>query len=172
LGNYLQMPPAEVPLVYGPNGKPLLQTAGNQTTIHFNLAHSQNLALLAVTYAGQIGVDVEAVRPLNDAHELVNRFFSARESVAFESVPEAEKPEAFFNLWTRKEAWLKATGEGIGHLLNKVEVSFLPGEPAKLLSLPQNTTSPWTLTDLAPAPGFAGALAVTSAPILSCWRWS
>jgi 4'-phosphopantetheinyl transferase len=174
LGNYLKMPPAEVPLVYGPNGKPLLQTASNRTTIHFNLAHSQNLALLAVTYAGQVGVDVERLRPLSDANELVNRFFSARESAAFESVPEAQKPTAFFNLWTRKEAWLKATGEGIGHLLNKVEVSFLPGEPAKLLSLPQDSTSHWTLTDLAPAPRFAGALAVacSSAPILSCWRWS
>jgi 4'-phosphopantetheinyl transferase len=174
LGKYLQTPPAEVPLVYGPNGKPLLQAASYRQTIHFNLAHSQNLALLAVTYAGQIGVDVEAVRPLSDAHELVNRFFSARESDTFESVPQSAKPEAFFNLWTRKEAWLKATGEGIGHLLNKVEVSFLPGEPAKLLSLPQDSTSRWTLTDLAPAPGFAGALAVacSSAPILSCWRWS
>jgi 4'-phosphopantetheinyl transferase len=173
LGNYLKTPPAEVPLVYGLNGKPLLQTAGNRTTIHFNLAHSQNLALLAVTYAGQIGIDVEAVRPLSDAHELVDRFFSTRESAAFESVPEAQKPAAFFNLWTRKEAWLKATGEGVGHLLNKVEVSFLPGEPAKLLSLPQDSTSHWTLTDLAPAPGFAAALAVAcSTPILSCWRWS
>src|SRR5262249_4694628 len=64
LGKYLHMPSAEVPLVYGPNGKPLLQTDINRPTIHFNLAHSQNLALLAVTYAGQIGIDVEAVRPL------------------------------------------------------------------------------------------------------------
>jgi 4'-phosphopantetheinyl transferase len=173
LGKYLQLSPVEVPLVYGPNGKPLLQTAGSRTTIHFNLAHSQNLALLAVTNAGQIGIDVEAVRPLSDAHELVDRFFSTHESAAFESVPEAQKPAAFFNLWTRKEAWLKATGEGIGHLLNKVEVSFLPGEPAKLLNLPHNSTSRWTLTDLVPASGFAAALAVASStPILSCWRWS
>jgi 4'-phosphopantetheinyl transferase len=173
LGKYLQMPPAQVPLVYGPNGKPLFQGSGNPTVLHFNLAHSQNLALLAVTRAGQIGVDVEAVRPLSDAHELVNRFFSARESAAFESVPEAQKPVAFFNLWTRKEAWLKATGEGIGHLLNKVEVSFLPGEPAQLLSLPQDSTSCWTLTDLAPAHGFAAALAVPCcAPVLNFWRWS
>jgi 4'-phosphopantetheinyl transferase len=173
LGKYLQMLPAEVPLVYGPNGKPLLQSSGRSTTLHFNLTHSHDLALLAVTRAAQIGVDVEAVRPLSDAHELVNRFFSARESAAFESVPEAEKPLAFFNLWTRKEAWLKATGEGIGHLLNKVEVSFLPGEPAELLTLPQDSKSRWTLTDLAPAPGFAAALAVAcSAPTLNCWRWS
>jgi 4'-phosphopantetheinyl transferase len=173
LGKYVQLPPAEVPLVYGPNGKPLLQTGGNPTTLHFNLTHSQNLALLAVTRAAQIGVDVEAVRPLSEAHELVDRFFSARESAAFESVPEAQKPVAFFNLWTRKEAWLKATGEGIGHLLNKVEVSFLPGEPAQLLTLPQNSKSRWTLTDLVPAPGFTAALAVAcSAPTLNCWRWS
>ncbi len=173
LGQYLGISPGEVPLVYGPNGKPLLGSAGERASLYFNLAHAQNLALLAVTITAEVGVDVEFVRPLRDAGELVRRFFSARENAAFEMVDTSLKPAAFFNLWTRKEAWLKATGKGIGHLLNQVEVSFLPREPAKLLSLPGDSPSRWSLANLAPAPAFAAALAVAcTAPALSCWHWN
>ena len=85
-----------------------------------------------------------------------------RPEVRFQKLPPEQISLAFFNLWTRKEAWLKATGEGIGYLLNVVEVSFIPGEPAQFISLPGNaqTTEPWVIHNLDPAPGFAAALAV------------
>ena len=81
---------------------------------------------------------------------------------------------SFFNLWTRKEAWLKATGEGITHLLNQVEVSFLPSEPARLLRLPEVylKTMSWSLHKLEPSPDFVGALAIANnAAAIHCWRY-
>ena len=174
LSRYLQTEPGTIEFCYGPNGKPLLMHGSQEGGLLFNLAHSEGLALIAVTRAGQIGVDVERIRPVHDADELVTRFFCPREIAAFHNLPEAQKPIAFFNLWTRKEAWLKATGEGIGYSLNRVEVSFLPGEAARLLSLPEgpHAAVQWTLHHLAPAPSFAAALAVPAADNpLACWRW-
>jgi len=174
LGRYLHVEPADLEFVYGPHGKPFLSGAFADSRLNFNLAHSENLALLAVTRAGMIGVDIERIRPMDDAGQLVGRFFSARESSTFQKLPREQKNIAFFNLWTRKEAWLKAIGEGIEHLLKRVEVSFLPGEPAQFINLPGNAqiTEPWVIHNLDPAPGFAAALAVR-APVTSlhccCW---
>ena len=135
LGHYLQQPPASIQFSYGPQGKPAL-AAGSEPGLEFNLTHSANLALVAVTRGASIGVDLEHLTLVPDADALVARFFCPREQVAFKRLSASQRTLAFFNLWTRKEAWLKATGEGIGHLLGQVEVSFLPGQPAQLLSLP------------------------------------
>jgi 4'-phosphopantetheinyl transferase len=174
LGRYLQADPRGLEFAYGPQGKPSLAGSFAGSGWHFNLAHSQDLALLAITRAGPVGVDVEQVRLPDDVDELVSRFFSPGESAAFRELAGRQKAAAFFNLWTRKEAWLKATGEGIGALLNRVEVSFLPGEPARLLSLPFGPGgTPWALQDLAPAPGFTAALAVaTRNALVQCWRYT
>ena len=166
LGAYLHLAPETIRFAYGPQGKPDLSHNFPDSDLCFNLAHSEGLALVAVTRSASIGVDVERVRRLPEFNELVNRFFSPRESELFAKVPEAEKPQAFFNLWTRKEAWLKATGDGIASLLPEVNVSFLQNEPARLLSLPRtmNTTprsraahcvtlDSWSLCDLRPSPG-------------------
>jgi len=175
LGGYLRIEPSAVPFDYGPQGKPVLAGRLAESGLHFNLAHSEDLALLAVTTAGMIGIDVERVRPLADAEALVARFFSRRESAAFRKLPADEQPEAFFNLWTRKEAWLKATGEGIAHSLQKVEVSFLPGEPARALCLPEGWDSDgsWSLHHLEPALHFVGAVAIGhDKPQLVCRHWN
>jgi 4'-phosphopantetheinyl transferase len=173
LSRYLQTEPCAVQFAYGTHGKPSLASPWAGSGLHFNLAHSENLVLLGVTRAGPVGVDVEHIRMPADADQLVRRFFSARESAAFGSLTAVEKPAAFFNLWTRKEAWLKATGEGIGDSLGRVEVSFLPGEPARLLALPEDSAplTHWTLQDLSPAPGFAAALALANPTAhLHCWH--
>ena len=174
LGNYLQMSPTRLRFTYSPQGKPALDQNLTKSDLCFNLAHSADLALLAVTRVGEIGVDVENIRPIPEASSLVSRFFSNRECQLFNGLPDDLKSPAFFNLWTRKEAWLKCTGEGIAHSLNLVEVSFLPHEPARLLSLPgsgQNAAR-WTLRELHPAPGFAAAVAVASFPIqINCFSW-
>jgi 4'-phosphopantetheinyl transferase len=174
LSRYLRAGPAELEFGHGPRGKPLLTGVLAEAGLNFNLAHSENLALLAVTRAGMIGVDVERIRPLTNASELAARFFSRRESAALDKLPPEQKPLAFFNLWTRKEAWLKATGEGIGHLLNAVEPTFLPGEPARFISLPADAqnAAPWILQDLQVAPGFVAAFAVCAqAGRLRCCCW-
>jgi 4'-phosphopantetheinyl transferase len=175
LAGYLAADPQVLEFEYGAHGKPCLAGSHGGSGWHFNLAHSQDLALLAVTKTAPVGVDVEHIRLPEDADQLVARFFSPRERAAFQRLVQDQKPTVFFNLWTRKEAWLKATGEGIGSRLNEVEVSFLPGEPARLLSLSPAAQSPatWTLHELGPAPGFAAALAVAAEEVtLRCWRWA
>jgi 4'-phosphopantetheinyl transferase len=174
LAGCLKMGPEEVEFAIGPKGKPVLggraATAGPQ----FNLAHSQDLALLAVTRVGPVGVDVECIRPVKDSGGLVKRFFSAGESEVFQGLDEALKPAAFMNLWTRKEALLKSTGEGITNRLGEVEVTFLPGEPARLVAVSgdESAAREWTLHELQPARGFTGAVAVRAREIrLECWRW-
>ena len=174
IGRYLQIQPDKLDFACSERGKPELSPAFAGAGLHFNLAHSEDLALLAVTRIGAVGVDVERVRRIKDADELVARFFSRRESALFRKLADAEKPAAFFNLWTRKEALLKATGEGIGASLSAVEVSFLPGEPARLLAIAGDVRSAagWSVPELAPAKGYIGAVAIQAAGIrLPCWKW-
>jgi 4'-phosphopantetheinyl transferase len=174
LARYLRADACGLEFSYGVNGKPELAGPFADSGIRFNLAHSEDLAILAVSRLASVGVDLERIIPLEDASELVARFFSAHENAAFQKLAENQRPAAFFNLWTRKEAWLKATGEGIAHSLNLVEVSFLPGEPARLVSLPKHLSqsSSWSLYNLAPAENFAAALAIAREGIkLRCWRW-
>jgi len=174
LSLYLRLDPGQIKFVYGSHGKPALAPSVNPDGLQFNLAHSDALALVAVSRSGLVGIDIEHVRPLDEMNQLVERFFAPRESRSFQKLPARLKPSAFFNLWTRKEAWLKATGDGIAHYLNRVEVSFLPGEPARLLSLPSELPlgGEWSLYDLTPPHGFAAALAVGwDEAIVSCRRW-
>jgi 4'-phosphopantetheinyl transferase len=174
LGQYLSEGPAGLSFVYLANGKPALGGEFADAGIYFNLAHTEDLALVAVTRMGDVGVDVEGVRPIKNVDELVARFFSRRENELFQKVPEIEKPAAFFNLWTRKEALLKATGEGITGSLNLVEVSFLPGEAARLLAIPGDIeeAAQWNLRELTPVTGFTGAIAIQAPDVrLECWKW-
>ena len=155
-------------------GKPLLAEFGGRCQLEFNLSHSEDLAIIGVRRGAALGVDLERIRELEDAEELVARFFSKREATAFQALSKDQKPAAFFNLWTRKEAWLKATGEGIAHLLDQVEVSFVPGEPARLLTLPKGYRSPdaWSIDDLKIGQGFAAAVAVAANQTRSELYWT
>ena len=173
LGRYLQVEPARLEFVYSSRGKPAL-AAGFDGELHFNTAHSGDLALFAVTRAGPVGVDVERIRSMPDAGQIAARFFSPRESDRLQATPDADKPAAFFNLWTRKEAWLKATGEGIASRLSQVEVTFASGEPARLIAVGGDAQAAreWSLRELKPAEGFAAALAVRAKRVkVRCWRW-
>jgi 4'-phosphopantetheinyl transferase len=175
LGHYLSANPVELEFIYGNHGKPALGGVFATARLHFSLSHSENLGLLAISPVGAVGVDVENIRPLDDADSLVNRFFSQREITSFQKVPKNAKSLAFFKLWTRKEAFLKATGEGIAHLLDQVEVSFLPNESVKLLNLPKQLgqITDWHLHNLVPASGFVAALVApskTASP--TCWSWT
>lgn len=153
-------PPESITFQFGMSGKPMLEAGHERGRLEFNLSHSDDLALIAAARDIDVGVDIERIHVVEDMDELVRRFFCAAEIRAFAPLPVDAKPQALFNLWTRKEAWLKATGEGISHLLNKAQVSFLPAEPARLLEVPEGyRLEDWSLAEIEPAAGFTGALA-------------
>lgn len=175
LGHYLGREPHKLQFEYGARGKPVLAGYAGDVPLHFNLAHSDDLMLLALMRRCAVGIDVERLRVLDEAEDMAERFFSARESNGLRALPNTKKPAAFFNLWTRKEAWLKATGEGISESLNQVEVSFLADEPAQLISLFGDTQAgqKWHLCELNPAAGFVAALAVAGPDMrVKCWHWT
>jgi 4'-phosphopantetheinyl transferase len=175
LGNYLNIEPSDVAFSYESRGKPIVSVPDTALHFHFNLSHSNGLALIATTRRAALGVDIECVRILPEAEQIAAKFFSPRESAMLNAVPAEQKMEAFFHCWTRKEAYLKATGEGIADALPRIEVSLTPGQSARLLKINGGTTaaSLWTLNALAPAPGFVGAVAIKAGRVrLACWRWS
>jgi len=174
LGAYVDVSPDKIKFDYGLYGKPAFSQQSARKDIDFNLAHSDSFAVAGVTHTGPLGLDLERVRPLEDMGELVKRFFSQRESSLFEQLKREKQLSGFFNLWTRKEAWLKATGQGISHYLNQVEVSFLPEQSARLLKLPEGfpPAHEWSLHDLNPGCGLKGALAIAAKEArISCWQW-
>ncbi len=174
LGAYVDRHPGELRFAYGPKDKPRLVDECGGREVRFNLSHSGDVALVAVTGAREVGVDVERIRALADRDRLARRFFSPQEVAVLERLPSESRSEAFFTCWTRKEAYLKALGGGISIGLDQFDVSPVPGEPAALLSHrsdPRETTR-WTLHDIRPGPGYAGALAaVAPCDRVLCLDW-
>jgi 4'-phosphopantetheinyl transferase len=174
LGRYLHLPPTEVAFVYGDHGKPDLAPVQAQAGVRFNISHSHGVALLAFARQREVGVDIEQVRPLDDGEQIAERFFSKSEVAVFTAVPTPQKPQAFFNCWTRKEAFIKVIGEGLSCPLDSFDVTLKPGEPAELLQVKgsRETAVRWRLENLEPAAGYAGAvIAEGRAWALRCWQW-
>jgi 4'-phosphopantetheinyl transferase len=161
LSRYTKLAAHQLRFSYGKRGKPALVTTGICSNLQFNLSHSEGLALYAITLDRQLGIDLEYIRPTTDVEQLSKRFFCPREYQVIRSLPPKQQQEAFFHGWTCKEAYLKATGEGLTQL-EQVEVSLAIGEPAKLLSIAEDSqaTTNWSLVTLFPGPGYMGALAV------------
>ena len=179
LGRYLGLAPEQVRFGYGPAGKPLLaaeqgsREAGGRR-LEFNLAHSGGVALFAVARGRRVGVDVELIRPNVPHDRLAARFFSPQEQAQLRALPAEAQLEAFFACWTRKEAFVKARGEGLALGLTRFAVSVAAGGPAALLhtAFDPDEAGRWALQDLAPRPGYAAALAVEGRGWqLTCWRW-
>lgn len=157
---------------YGSHGKPYLSE--NYCSIQFNLAHSQGLALYAFILGSEIGVDLEYVRYMPDLGEIAARFLSERENSALKQLPEIQRQEAFFHCWTRKEAYIKAIGNGLAYPLDQFDVSLVPGEPARLLSVAGDPEegSRWLLKELEPASGYIAAIAVKGQSWqFRYWQW-
>jgi 4'-phosphopantetheinyl transferase len=144
-------------------------------TYSFNLSHSHGLLLLAITRGREVGIDVEWIHAefAGQGQEIAERFFSPNEVAKFCSLPTDQKAEAFFNCWTRKEAYVKAKGGGLSVPLDQFEVSLSPGEPAALLhAASPRETSYWSMEELYPGPGYAAALVVKGRDLqLRNWQW-
>lgn len=174
LSRYLNVAPHQLRFNYGEHGKPTLAASSDQPKLNFNLSHAGGLVLYAVTYGRAVGIDLERIRFDFEYEQLAARFFSAQENAVLRDLPAHLKPEAFFNCWTRKEAYIKAKGQGLALPLNQFDVSLVPGEPAKLLSARGDAqeASRWALQELIPDPGYVAALAVEGDEWqLACWRW-
>ena len=155
--------PRAIRFEYSVRGKPSL--AGIQGC-HFNVSHSGSLLACALTSAAPIGVDVERIRPMVDAAAIAKRFFSTAEAERVLSAPQESAASLFFEIWTRKEAFLKATGTGLSRNLQGFTVSSGPGEIPRMerIAEPDDDPALWSLRAFAPAASYAGAVAMR-API-------
>ncbi len=138
------------------------------------MSHSHGVALYAVTRDREVGIDLEFIRRDLEVEQIAERFFSRRETATLRALPTALREYAFFLCWTRKEAYIKARGEGLSLPLDQFDVSLIPGEPAALLSTQPDSDEAlrWSLQELTLASGYVAALAVEGRGwSLSCWQW-
>jgi 4'-phosphopantetheinyl transferase len=174
LSRYLGVPPAELEFRYSAYGKPALADIAAEEGVRFNISHAHEMALFAVTCGREVGVDIEYLHRTIACEEIAEHFFSARERASLRALPAEIKPQAFFNCWTRKEAYIKAHGEGLSLPLDQFDVSLAPGEPVALLATrgdPREALR-WSLQALTPGPGYVAALAVEGQGWhLTCWQW-
>nr|WP_242039720.1 4'-phosphopantetheinyl transferase HetI [Anabaena sphaerica] len=156
LGRYLGVEPSQVEFDYQQRGKPLLAAKFANSGLFFNLSHSQDLGLCGISYQRLIGVDLEYIRPMSDLENLAKRFFLTSEYEVIKLLSPQQQEQAFFRYWTCKEAYLKATGDGLVQL-EQIEVDLTPTKSAQLL-----VSGNWELRELIPADNFAAAVVVAN----------
>ena len=174
LADYLNVDTQCLAFCSGPTGKPALVEPASALPLYFNVSHSHDLTLIAVTRRGEVGVDVERLRPFANDLGLAERFFSRHESTALRALPAEQRIEAFFHAWTRKEAFLKASAHGLTYGLDRVEVTLLRDEPARFVRIDgeEHAARRWSLHHLTPAAGYVGALAMHQHDYrLICRHW-
>ena len=171
LGAYLQKPPHSLQFLYGTNGKPVL---ANNDTFQFNLSHSENMVLYAITHNRNIGIDLERIREDVAIEQISSRFFSEAEIVSMQQLTESKRNELFFQYWTRKEALIKATGVGLSVPIETFDVSGVNGSILSPIPLPgdHGEKPQWYLQDLLPGPGYTAAIVVEGGDCgFSCWTY-
>ena len=172
LSRYLRVRPADLAFNYSAYGKPSLASRHGDA-LRFNVSHSHELALFAFAAGRELGVDVEWIRPEVIAERIAEHFFAAGEVAVLQALPDCHQAEAFFNCWTRKEAYIKARGEGLSLPLDRFDVSLAPGEPAALLrAAMSDETTRWMMLDLTVGAGYKAALVAEGQdwrPRL--WQW-
>lgn len=163
LASYLGADPRTLRFEHAPQGKPMLPALPDGRRLSFNLSDSEATALLAVAWNATLGVDLEAMRPLPELARLTRDYFARRERDQLFALPPAQWEQAFFRIWTQKEAWLKARGFGLSIDLASFVVTVRPNERARLHSVEEDPTEAarWSMRAFRVSPGVLGALAVT-----------
>jgi 4'-phosphopantetheinyl transferase len=166
LAVYLGTRPELVHFTYGPRGKPFLAEPLAAGGLQFNLSNSDEMALVGLVQGVEIGMDVEYLKPMPDCEQISERFFSLSEREVLRRLPREVKEEGFFNCWTRKEAYLKAVGEGLAAPLDSFDVTLAPGDPPRMLTLEGDAAraSRWCFRHFRPAEKYIGALAIEGGP--------
>jgi 4'-phosphopantetheinyl transferase len=155
LSDYLNCAPSRLCFTYNPFGKP--SVAGGD--VHFNLSHSHGMALFVFARGIEVGCDIERRDPRFVCEQIPERFFSALEVQTLRSLPASAQTQAFFNCWTRKEAYIKARGCGLSQPLDSFDVSLVPDGPALLL----RGCNGWSVWSCEPAPGYQAAIVAEGA---------
>lgn len=163
LAEYLGVSAEAIGFREGPNGKPYLSSRLHRG-LEFNMSRSHGLGLIAICVGEEVGVDVELVRDVEDAANIVQRFFCPEEIAQWMALDQARRTHAFFDCWTRKEAYVKAVGAGLQIPLNSFAVSFRPGETPTVRL--HGDRACWSVFDVGPSAAYAAALAVRG----SGWR--
>jgi 4'-phosphopantetheinyl transferase len=166
--------PKQVEFAKGHRGKPYLRTGCPCPPLWFSQADSNGITLYAFNRQNEVGIDIEQMRDVPNMDGFVSRTFSEVEKTAYFSLPLKDRKEAFFNCWTRKEAFIKAIGEGLFFPLDQFDVTLKPGEPARLLRAtgrPEPASS-WLMLDFTPMAGYKAALALPrNECAVSFWRF-
>ncbi|HFA51609.1 MAG TPA: 4'-phosphopantetheinyl transferase superfamily protein [Bacteroidetes bacterium] len=171
LAQYLNKKPAEIHFRYGPQGKPFSE---NGLSLKFNLSNSAHLALIGFVLNDELGVDLEDAGREVETTLVAKHFFSKKETERLLALPAHQQQTAFYNCWTRKEAFIKAKGDGLSFPLDQFEVSLRPNEKAELLATywDEKEKEKWSLFSVAPMDGFVGALAVEGKiKKVKYWDW-
>jgi 4'-phosphopantetheinyl transferase len=163
LGGYLGLHPASICLVYSSTGKAGL---AHHNDLRFNVSHSGSMSAFALTAGCDIGIDLEQLRPLPDIEKIAARFFCPEEAAEIASLPAGERERAFFTCWTRKEAFIKASGAGLSRPLNSFRITSQPGDAGNLILLDREDDGRglWSAHDLALATDYAAAIAYRDHP--------
>jgi 4'-phosphopantetheinyl transferase len=162
LASYLATEPNTISFSYSEKQKPSLGAEHAASNITFNVSHSGGMGLMAFTRRREIGVDIEHIKRDFEVEGIANRFFSETEQRQLAALPSAERFEAFFRCWTRKEAYVKATGDGLSLPLHQFDVSIAAGENDALLATHPNDSEAalWLLRDIPAPSGYVAALCV------------
>jgi 4'-phosphopantetheinyl transferase len=175
LAGYLGKDPAQLRFEYSDTGKPTLLASASNDNLHFNLSHTRGLVLYAFALDRFIGIDVEYINDQIEYKLIADKFFSPGEIYDLEKTGEQKRKEKFFQLWTRKEALLKATGAGIGYPMEQLDVSECCGSNWSSFNLPFEKFEKrlWHIRDLFPGVGYTAAIAVKDPScVLSCWNYT
>jgi 4'-phosphopantetheinyl transferase len=165
LAAYLHTDAKALAFAYGAKNKPMLGAEYASSALAFNVSHSGDMALFAFVRSRQVGVDVERIRCDFDTSAIARRFFSAPEQSQLAALDPEQRHQAFFRCWTRKEAYIKAIGEGLSLPLDQFDVSLKQNDHNALLATRPDQTEAkrWSLRDVAAGPGYAAALCVSGA---------
>jgi 4'-phosphopantetheinyl transferase len=150
LAEKLNIAPSAGQFVYGPHGKPGLSSH----ELQFNVSHSHDMAMIAISESTEVGCDIERIDPSFAGEQIPERFFSPSEVASLRALPLADQCEAFFRCWTRKEAYIKACGMGVSLGLDTFDVTLAPDQPAALL----RGADGWTLEAVNAPYGYAAAV--------------
>jgi 4'-phosphopantetheinyl transferase len=172
LSRYTGTEPHLIPFVYNDYGKPFLRDS--EKGPYFNLSHSKDMGLIAISYHHQVGVDIEYMQLRDATFKIANRFFSEHEISELRGLPAEDQLQGFFNCWTRKEAYIKGKGKGLAIPLGSFSITLTPGAPVRLLNDDNDADAvkQWSFSAINAVGTYAAAVAVKSPThSLKCWDY-